>query len=244
MYLERRNKMDANTLNARIEAANEKYVDDEVGMFEGNHAAEEEALSPRPAVDVYNLQMRSRLNEKKRQRPNGAKPRIKSEVEYVVNGGGTGGLKQAYNIAKSQAEALNKRGDTLRAKMLMEQYMEEKFMPSVEALVRLTSADDVMNSSDALKELDSLVLTVGGNTAGFTRSFVEQLYQQELGTTMPSSDGHITGVVRRINDLIENDQVRTAVGLATKTLAQIESGQHSADDSDYSLLLKVAERGQ
>lgn len=232
--------MDANTLKARIAAANDKYVVDDDELLESNHEAEENALSPRPAMDIYRLKMQSRLNESRRQRPNGASPRIKDEVNYVIGNG----LKAAYNMTKAQAESLYKRGDTLRAKMLMEQYMDEKFLPSVEALVRLTSADNVLNSTEALNEMDKLVLTVGGNPSGFTRSFVEQLYQQDLGTTMPSSDAYVSDAIRRINGLVSSDQIRTAVGLATRTLAQIESGQHSADDSDYELLLKVAERGQ
>lgn len=236
--------MDTNTLNARIAAANDKYVVDDDELMESNHEAEEEALSPRPAVDIYRLVSQNRLNESRMQRPNGSSPRIKNEVAYVINGVNGSGLKAAYNIAKAQSDSLYERGDTLRAKMLKDQYMDEKFLPAVEALVRLTSADEILNSTDALKEMDKLVLTNGGNPAGFTRSFVEQLYQQDLGTTMPSSDTYVSEAVRRINGLVQSDQIRTAVGLATKTLASIEAGQHSADDSDYELLLKVAERGQ
>lgn len=236
--------MDPNTLKARIAAANEKYVVDDDELLESNHEAEEEALSPRPAVDIYRLISQSRLNESRRQRPNGSNPKIKNEVLYIINGVDGSGLKSAYNMAKAQSDALARRGDTLRAKMVKDQYMDEHFLPSVEALVRLTSADEVMNSTDALKEMDSLVLTNGGNPSGFTRSFVEQLYQQDLGTTTPSSDSYVTDAVRRVSGLVESDQIRTAVGLATKTLAQIENGLHSADDSDYELLLKVAERGQ
>ncbi len=236
--------MDTNTLGARISAANDKYIVDDDELMESNHEAEENALSPLPMVDVYRLKMQGRLNESRRQRPNGASPRIKDEVNYVINGVNGSGLKSAYNMTKAKAESLYKRGDTLRAKMLMDQYMDEHFLPSVEALVRLTSADDVLNSTEALKEMDRLVLTTGGNPAGFTRSFVEQLYAQDLGTTMPSSDSYVADAVRRINGLVNNDQIRTAVGLATRTLASIENGQHSADDSDYELLLKVAERGQ
>lgn len=38
--------MDPNTLNARIAAANDKYVVDDDELMESNHEAEEEALSP------------------------------------------------------------------------------------------------------------------------------------------------------------------------------------------------------
>lgn len=235
--------MDANTLSARISAANDKYIDEADELYEGNQPEDQEAPTP-PPVDIYSLMAHNRMLESRMKRPNGASPRIKDEVDYVVNGFQGSGLKAAYNMAKAQSDSLYKRGDTLRAKMLKDQYMDEKFLPAVEALVRLTSADEVINSTDALNEMDKLVLTNGGNPAGFTRSFVEQLYRQDLGTTMPSSDAHVSEAVRRISGLIQSDQIRTAVGLATKTLASIEAGQHSADDSDYELLLKVAERGQ
>ena len=236
--------MDEETLKSRIAAANDKFVLDDGDLIEDNHAEEEQQLFPRPAVDIYNLMDQSRVRESRRQRPNGASPKIKNEVDYVVNGFHGNGLKTAYNKAKAQAESLAQRGDTLRAKAILDQYMGESYMPAVEALVRLTSADQVINSADAMKELDALVLTSGGNPSGFTRSFVEQLYQQDLGTTEPSSDAYIKDTVRRISGLVNSDQIRTAVGLASRTLVQIENGEHSADDSDYELLQKVAERGQ
>lgn len=235
--------MDANTLSARISAANDKYIDEADELYEGNQPEDQEAPTP-PPVDIYSLMARNRMLEGRMKRPNGASPRIKDEVDYVVNGFQGSGLKTAYNMAKAQADALEKRGDTMRAKMVKQQYMDEKFLPSIEALVRLTSADEVINSEEALKELDQLALTEGGNPSGFTRSFVTQLYMADLGTTNPSSDAFVTDAVRRISGLVNSDQIRTAVGLATRTLASIESGEHSADDSDYQLLLKVAERGQ
>lgn len=235
--------MDANTLSARISAANDKYIDEADELYEGNQPEDQEAPTP-PPVDIYSLMARNRMLEGRMKRPNGASPRIKDEVDYVVNGFQGSGLKAAYNMAKAQSDALEKRGDTMRAKMVKQQYMDEKFLPSVEALVRLTSADEVINSAEALKELDQLALTEGGNPSGFTRSFVTQLYMADLGTTNPSSDAFVTDAVRRISGLVNSDQIRTAVGLAARTLASIESGEHSADDSDYQLLLKVAERGQ
>lgn len=235
--------MDANTLSARISAANDKYIDEADEFYEGNQPEDQEAPTP-PPVDIYSLMARNRMLEGRMKRPNGASPRIKDEVDYVVNGFQGSGLKAAYNMAKAQADALEKRGDTMRAKMVKQQYMDEKFLPSIEALVRLTSADEVINSAEALKELDQLALTEGGNPSGFTRSFVTQLYMADLGTTNPSSDAFVTDAVRRISGLVNSGQIRTAVGLATRTLASIESGEHSADDSDYQLLLKVAERGQ
>lgn len=195
-------------------------------------------------IDIYNVMDLNGIKESRMMRPNGASPRIKDEVEYVINGANGNSLKYAYRVAKSQSDALAKRGDTMRAKMIKQQYMDDKFLPSVEALVRLTSADQLINSADAMKELDALVLTNGGNPSGFTRSFIEQLYQHDLGTTMPSSDSYVKDAVMRISRLVGTDQIRTAVGLASRTLAQIENGEHSADDSDYQLLLKVAERGQ
>lgn len=236
--------MDNNTLNARIAAANDKYVDDADELYEGNQPEDQEEAQTPPPVDIYSLMARNRMLEGRMKRPNGASPRIKDEVNCVINGVNGSGLKAAYNIAKSQADALASRGDTMRAKMVKQQYMDEKFLPSVEALVRLTSADEVMNSADALKEMDQLALTEGGNPSGFTRSFVNQLYMSDLGSTAPSSDAFVVDAVRRVRGMVEDDQIRTAVGLASKTLASIENGEHSADDSDYDLLMKVAQRGQ
>lgn len=236
--------MDAKTLNARIAAANEKYVLDDNEAFPDNHKAEEEAISPQPKIDLYQMIAQNKLREGNRLRPNGASPKIKNEAELISSGWNFTGLKRAYKMAKSQVNALMSNGDTLRAKMLMQQYMDEQFLPAVEALVRLTSADNVINSTDVLRKLDSMVLTSGGNPSGFTRSFIEQLYNSELGTTEPTSDGFIKDAIMRIKAQIENGQIRTAVGVATKALNDVNNGTHSADDSDYSILLKVAERGQ
>lgn len=169
--------------------------------------------------------------------PNGASGKILVDTRDILKT-----LKQAYLVAKERSERLASNGDTSRAQMVIDQYMNENFMPAVEALVRLNSADELMNSKESLDALDGYVLTPNGSGKGFTRSFVQSLYNEELGNTMPSSDMEVRHAVEELKMMTAAGQIRAAVGKATKLLMQIDSGMHRADDEDYSILLRIASR--
>lgn len=192
------------------------------------------------AVDMYDLLSRQRMGENKKQRPNGANPKIATEVEYIAKNR----LSRAYSMAKEKASVMAKNGDTARARMVQDQYMTDVFLPTIEAIVHIVPPDEFSNAVDALSIMDKYVLTQGGASNGYTRAFVQQMYSSELGTTAPRSDSQVADSVRKIRSLVSDGQIRTAVGIANKMRKAVDSGQHSASDDDYEILLKVSERGQ
>lgn len=169
--------------------------------------------------------------------PNGSSGKVLINANEVIRT-----LKQAYLVAKERAERLANNGDTSRAQMVIDQYMNENFMPAIEAIVRTNSADELLNSKESIDALDEYVLTPNGSGKGFTRSFVQSLYNEELGGTIAKSDMEVRHAVEEIKELAFKGQVRSAVGKATKLLQQIDMGAHQADEDDYALLLKVASR--
>lgn len=190
--------------------------------------------APRDYYTEYDKQYRKL---RKMDFPNGASGKIIVDTRDVLKT-----LKQAYLVAKDRAERLASNGDATRAQMVTDQYMNESFLPAVEALVRTNSADELLNSKDSLDALDEYVITPKGSGKGFTRSFVQSLYNEELGNTMPSSDMEVRHAVEEIKMMTSTGQIRAAVGKAAKLLGQIDSGLHRADEEDYSILLRVASR--
>lgn len=208
---------------------------------EGTPPIQEGAAPGQPAgVDLYNLMSRQRLADSKKPRAHGANPKLKVEIATVID---KSGLARKFNLAKMDAEALAANGDKARSRMVMDQYMNDSFMPAIEAIVHMNSADELLNSSDVDK-LDEYVLTMGNAQKGFTKSLIASLYSEEMQTMATASDSVVTDAVRRIKSLVADMQIRSAVGLANKTLQMVNTGQQSCSDDDYILLQKVAERGQ
>lgn len=233
--------MNPEELEARIDQANDKFLVSDEDIVPDNHDKEEGNAQPSPVqlpVDLADLMRRQRFKEKKTPRPIGASPRVKADIEYMAKR-----LERAYNLAKDTSQTLAKNGDTARARMAQDQYMNDTFLPLVEALTHIVPAEELINAASSLDQLDKYVLTIGGSPAGYTRAFVQQLYSNGMGRTEPRSDGFVEDAVRRIRSMVADYQIRTAVGLATKTKNAIDKGEHSASQEDYELLQNVAERG-
>ena len=129
-------------------------------------------------------------------------------------------------------------GDKARAKMMVQQYMEESFLPAVEAVVNYTSPDELLNCKEALSALDSMAIG-DGSMKGYTAAYVRQAYGDQLGQKEGESDPTVVDAVRRIHMLVSDDQYRTAVGLAKKLKKSIDDGQNIASDEDYALLGRI-----
>lgn len=229
--------MKPDELDARIDAANDKFlVGDEITAPD-NHDAEEGNQQQLP-VDLADLMRRQRLKESQTPRPIGASPRVKADIEYVAKK-----LEREYNMAKDTAKTLTANGDTARARMVQDQYMNDTFLPVLESLTHIVPADELMNASTSLDQLDKYVLTPGGSGAGYARAFLQQLYSDGSGRTEPRTDGFVEDAIRRVQWMVADGQIRTAVGLATKTKNAIDKGEHSASKDDYEVLQRVAERG-
>ena len=122
--------------------------------------------------------------------------------------------------------------------MVKQQYMEERFLPAVEIVVNNTSPDEVLNCRSALSALDKMALGVG-SMSGYTASYIRQAYADQLGMKRGGSDPTVVSEMRRIKLLVADDQIRTAIGLATKLKKQIDDGEHMAEPEDYAVLGRI-----
>lgn len=190
-------------------------------------------------VDIYRLRANARYEESKKTRPKGSSRLVKAVTESIINGdGGADGLSRSKRKAEDDSEAIKQSGDKARAKMVRQQYMEENFLPAVEAVINYTSPDELLNCKDALDALDSMALG-DGSMKGYTAAYVRQAYGDQLGQKEGESDPAVIDAVRRIKILVSDDQYRTAVGLAQKLKKDIDDGKNIASDEDYALLGRI-----
>ena len=156
----------------------------------------------------------------------------------VIDGAGSEGLAKAYNRAKDDIDALKSQGERGRAEVRRNQYMVEDFMPAVEIVVNSTSPDEVLNSKRALDMLDKYAL-LEGSGKGYTATYIRQAYGNQLGQQEGRSDPSVRSDVMRINAMLDNGEIRTAVGIANKLKERIDRGEAMADDVDYELIGRV-----
>ena len=157
--------MNLERLESNIDRANDKFLVSDEEIVPDNHDKEEGNEQPSPIqlpIDVANMMHKRQVAESKMKRPHGASPRLKADIAYISKE-----LEREYNIAKDTVNTLNANGDTARAKMAQSQYMSEKFLPFVEALTHIASADELVNAVSSLDELDKYVLTPGGSFENF-----------------------------------------------------------------------------
>ena len=116
--------------------------------------------------------------------------------------------------------------------------MQEYFLPAVEIVVNSTSPDEVLANKKALDELDKYVL-LEGSGKGYTATYIRQAYGNQLGQKTGRSDASVRSGVMRINSLLDDGQVRTAVGIANDLKKKIDRGEAMADDVDFELIGRV-----
>ena len=192
---------------------------------------------PEP-VDLYQ-QSRDRIRDvNQKSFPKGSSHAVNMAAYAVIDGMGAEGLIKAYNRAKDDIEALKVRGERGRADLMRQQYMQEDFLPAVEIVVNSTSPDEVLANKKVLDELDKYVLLEGAGK-GYTATYIRQAYANQLGQQTGRSDPSVRSDVQRINMLLDEGQVRTAVGIANKLKDKIEKGEAMADDNDYELIGRV-----
>ena len=194
--------------------------------------------SPPAPVDVYQ-QTQDRIYEvSQKQYPNGSSKAVDMSTYSVINGVGAEGLAKAHKRAKKDIEALKQRGERGRAEVRRQQYMQEYFLPAVEIVVNSTSPDEVLNNKHALDELDKYAL-LEGSGRGYTATYIRQAYGNQLGQKEGRSDASVRSDVMRLNSLLDNGQIRTALGLANKLKEKIDRGENQADDIDYDLISRI-----
>lgn len=201
---------------------------------------EEKTEVPAPTgVDLLQENVNARFEMGKKQFPKGSSKRVRQHAAEVAER-----LRPVYNRAKSDSEVLKKRGDVQRARMVVSQYMEEQFLPAVEALAILDNVDEILNSKEALRVLDDYALLEAGSGSGYTRSYIMSLYDKFRGQNQSMSDYDVMKTIGKICKLVEMDEIRTAIALANRIKDKIDAGENQASDEDYDLIATVVARGQ
>ena len=195
-------------------------------------------------VDIYQKRANSRYEESKRVRPNGSSAVVNAAVKAVIDGDGVpgSGLTAAHKKAKDDIDLLRRKGDITRAEMLRQQYMDERFIPAIEVVIRYASPDELLNSREALKALDEMAISTG-SASGYTASYIKSAYGSMLGQNLNGnydrSDDTVIDGVRRIKMLSEMDNIRAAVGIAKQLKDKIDNGENIASADDYGLIGRV-----
>ena len=189
-------------------------------------------------LDIYKRNQDRIIDLSKKSFPKGSSKAVDMSVYAVVDGVGAEGLAHAYHEAKEDIDTLKERGERGRAEIRKNQYMQEYFLPAVEIVVNSTSPDEVLNSKRALDTLDKYALLDGAGK-GYTATYIRQAYGNQLGQQEGRSDASVRSDVMRINAMLDNGEIRTAVGIANNIKDKIDSGQAMADDIDYELISRV-----
>lgn len=223
-----------------IEERIKQFSESEIKRLKNGRESVEEVstesqISP---VDVYQQTQDRIYDINQKSFPKGASYAVNMAVNAVIDGHGAEGLSKAYNRAKDDVVALKSQGERGRAELRRQQYMQEYFLPALEIVINSTSPDEVLNSSKALSELDKYAL-LEGTGKGYTATYIRQAYGNQLGQQTGRSDASVRSGVMRINALLDDGQVRSAVGIANDLKKKIDSGQAIADDIDYDLIGRV-----
>ena len=203
--------------------------------------AEQQATPSEPIpepVDIYQRN-RDRIREaSQKSYPRGSSAIVNTAVYSVIDGAGGEGLAHAYKKAKEEVDTLKDMDERGRADLRRQQYMQEYFLPAVELVVNSASPDEVLNSKQALADLDKYAL-LEGSGKGYTAQYIRQAYGNQLGQVKGRSDPSVKSGVQRLNILLDNGEIRSAVGLANKIKNQVDKGDAQADDGDYELISRV-----
>lgn len=207
-------------------------------MFEEQETVTaEEPVEISQPVDMWQQQQQARANLSPTQ-VHGAKPRLTLDLMDLLE---SGPIKDAYKKTINDSDLLRAEGETERARLLEQQYMQDYFYPTIDALIRLNSMEEVLASQDALEILDSLAIMPGGGRAdGYTSVYISSLYEP-AGNTF-RSDAQVREAVQRLQTLCNSGQVSQAGALAKRMQAKIDSGQNVALPEDYEIIQRIALR--
>lgn len=220
--------MDNKELERRINEANAKMLPDAEEVTK----TEEVVETPTPQ-DLYRAQQ-NQFREAKPVQARGANPRIRLDISALTDTG----LSRHYKKEKEDSDYYKKIGDNKRAQMIRQQYMQDYFLPAVDAMVKLNGMEAVLNNQEILDTLDGLTLLDGTNGKGYTVSFIRSMYTPD--EMIERTDNEVADALKQITMLCEQDEIRAAKGLAQAIKQKIDSGQNIATIEDYSVIEKVA----
>lgn len=219
----------------QIDSATDDFFND---YLDSQRAAADEGVPVVP-VDTWQMYADARAEYAKKSFPNGATKKFGLAAESVLDG-----LKRAHTRSKMNIDNAKAHGDKMRARLWSQQYMEDYFMPAVDSLVLVGSADELLGMSEVLKKFDELALVDGASGKGYTEALIRSMYDDQLGSKKSRSDAIVRGAVKDIMRLVESGNIREATGKASKILDKINLGENAADDSDYDILQKIVARAQ
>lgn len=191
----------------------------------------EETIVEQP-VDLLQ-QSRDSRREYQPRGSRGAMPRMKLDLSAI-----DGNLMYAYKKAKDDSDYYKNIGNRQYAYMVRQQYMDDYFLPAVDALIKMNGMGAVQSNKELLRKLDALTLLDGTEGNGYTETFITSMYAPE--GQVEASDGQVQDAVREITYLCETDQIRSAVGKANGIKKRIDAGENVATDEDYEVIQRVA----
>lgn len=191
-------------------------------------------VSPMP-IDYYQKGQDILRDEAKLAHPRGASTLTQKIAKEAV-----ASLAKAKKRAEVDSDYWEKRGDKERAELVKQQYIEERFLPSVEMVIIASTPDEVLNAKDILSAFDEQTFEVG---PGYTASYIRTAYGDQLGNASNQSDGYIRDQIQRLKYLASSDQIRAAYGVAKKLKEEIDKGEHTASSDDYDVIVRVATIG-
>lgn len=216
-------------LNTRIDVANEKFFGDGEEVVESSEVTEETITEP---VDLLQ-QSRDSRREYQTRGSRGAMPRMKLDLSAIDDN-----LMYAYKKAKDDSDYYKNIGNRQYADMVQQQYMDDYFLPAVDALIKMNGMGAVQSNKELLRKLDALTLLDGTEGNGYTETFIASMYSPE--GQVEASDAQVKDAIREITRLCESDQIRSAVGKADGIKKRIDAGENVATDEDYEIIQRVA----
>ena len=124
-------------LQSRIQAVNDEMFG--LAQPEPTKPSKEEEQKPEfgiEFIDFYQQNYNNRFEASKRKIAKGSRPKIANDANDIL-----ARLRPRYKKAKDDSDILSSQGEKQRASMVKQQYMEEEFLPAVEALVAFNSVD-------------------------------------------------------------------------------------------------------
>lgn len=210
----------------------------------GGTPIEEDVNETVDFVDMYQQDVNEMRDESKKRRPRGSSPVVLASTKAAISGDGmpANGLAQSFKRAKEAVTALKTKGEPGRAELTAKQYMEDRFLPAVETIIRFSSPDELLNCKEALRILDKYALGTGsmsGYTASYVRSAYGDLLGKDLDNRFDKSDPAISQMVMRVRVLSDKGDIRNAIGVAKQAKRQIDNGENMASEDDYELISRV-----
>lgn len=220
-------------LDERIKGANDEMVTE--------IEETDEVASSNPPTDLLQEQ-RNAWRDAEPRKARGSRPKIKLDMTAIENSG----IRQQYKKTKDDSDYYNSIGNKQYSSMVKQQYMQDYFLPAIDAMVKLNGMEAMLANKEVLADLDTLTLLDGTRGSGYTEAFIRSMYNPESNAMgiVERSDAQVEQAVRDIKYLCETDQIRNAVGKAKEIKRSIDNGGNVASEEDYEVVQRVALYGQ